>query len=272
MLCFGCREHLLLGSHCSASALGAARPSEPFFAVPFGELQLPGGAQSSMASRARCDSVPRGQVLLGSLRPLPWGAGSGATPSLCQPLTSRPPAAGVLGENQFICCFLPITCLRGTDTSCAKPSACGGAGAAPAAVLIRFYARGAGLAGRLPALSSPALRSWRSSGMFVLKPWGPSLLGRMAREPQVGVRSCRAGSGAGEGRVCIPGVWGGCSAFVLCGEGGLQPHTSASRCLPARTSASPRGAAGTQITAEAEQQSQYAAGRLLCLLGSWGVN
>lgn len=144
VLCFGCREHLLLGSHCSASALGAARPSEPFFAVPFGELQLPGGAQSSMASRARCDSVPRGQVLLGSLRPLPWGAGSGATPSLCQPLTSRPPAAGVLGENQFICCFLPITCLRGTDTSCAKPSACRGGWSSPCRCVNPILCEGSG--------------------------------------------------------------------------------------------------------------------------------
>lgn len=100
---------------------------------------------------------------------------AGFSPSSCQL-----PAKGELGENQLICCFLPAMWLRGMDTSCAKPSVCQGAGAAPAAALIRFYARGAGLAGRLPALSSPPLCSWRSSGMFV---------------PKAGVHQCWDGCG-----------------------------------------------------------------------------
>lgn len=120
--------------------------------------------------------------------------------------------------------------LRSTDTSCAKLSMCRGGWGSPCCCVNPILCEGSG-AGWAPscALLASALQL-EELGDVCPQTWGLSLLGRVARGPRVWVRSCRAGSGAVEVWVCIPGVWGGCSALAVPGEGGLQPHTSASRC------------------------------------------
>lgn len=165
-------------------------------------------------------------MLLRSLRPPPWGAGSGATPPLCQLLTVQLPAAGErrIRRKSINLLFLAHNVAARHGHILCKTQRVPGGWSSPCCCVNPILREGSG-AGWAPSctLLASALQL-EELGDVCPQSWGPSVLG------WVWVRSCRAGSGAVEGQVCTLGAWGGCSALAVSGEGGLQPHTSASRC------------------------------------------